>query len=108
MRYRIGPRGFPVADQLIPPGTEINTDDIAGSRLAALVPPVDATPLDDACYQLMRRHYEGVGLGHLLGPPPPPSTPTSTKRDLAGRTKSSALYRQPRFQLWGYFRGSIY
>jgi len=103
MRYRIGPRGFPVADQLIPAGTEINTDDIAGSRLAVLMPPVDATPLDDATFQAMRAHYTDAGLSHLLGPPPPPP-----KRDLAGRTKSSALYRQPRFQLWGYFRGSIY
>jgi hypothetical protein len=72
--YRVGSRGFPVGDALIPPGTEINTDDIAWSQVANLMPPVDATPLDDATYLLMKQHYEGKGIAHLMGPPPPASS----------------------------------
>jgi hypothetical protein len=100
MRGMIQGPGWPVAEALIPGGTII---DFSEPRWAGMVPPINTQALDSECFEFMRRHYEAVGLGHLLGPPPPPP-----KRDLAGRTKSSALYRQPRFQLWGYFRGSIY
>jgi hypothetical protein len=56
---------------LIGPGTEINTDDIAWSQLANVMPPIDAQALDDATYYVMRAHYTSVGYGHLMGGPPP-------------------------------------
>jgi hypothetical protein len=85
MHYRTGPRGFPFGSALIGPGTEINTDDIAWSQLANVMPPIDAQALDDATYQVMQQHYTSIGWGHLMGGPPLPSN--QTKEETVNKTK---------------------
>jgi hypothetical protein len=66
MLFRVEGPGWPVGDRLIPSGAviDLNADPWRGRNLT---PPLNATALDDECWQLMRKIYPS----HLLGPPPP-------------------------------------
>ena len=80
MRGMIQGPGWPVADTLIPGGTII---DFSLPQWAGRTPPINTQALDDACYQFMKQHYGGVGYGHLLGPPPPSTTKSKSKRGVS-------------------------
>jgi hypothetical protein len=59
MRYQLSVHGWPIGDKLIPVGTVIDADAPDDwSRLArGQVPPINAVPLDQGCYQLMLALY---------------------------------------------------
>jgi hypothetical protein len=77
MRGMIQSPGWPVADVLIGPGTVI---DFSEPQWAGKIPPINTQALDDECYLFMKRHYESVGWGHLMGGPPPSPAITITTR----------------------------